>query len=406
MAEPGTARRGAMARRVGAALVRTPGAGVVLAPTRVASFAIAALVRGGIGPDAPDVPRGRISAALAAQVALDEVLLGFMRSPRRYPSERDWARIAADLAATVEFYDGRGWLADPASYHGVPPALEEPVIRRARAWDITYERLSWPSGFRPHDGEPRGAEWASYGCNDTAHAWVVRAGKDRPWLVCLHGFGVGVPAADFFAFRAARLSRELGLNLLFPIMPFHGPRRAGLFGGGELLSHELHRFVIGIAHAMWDIRRVIGWARSRSDGRIGAYGMSLGGYLAALLATFDPNLELVVAGAPVSDVPALLGLHVPARVFRRAEAAGVSLESMRRSFSVVSPLAMPALVPPEQLYLYAALGDRLATPEQARALRDHWGTRNVLWDSGAHLSFLWSKQVARFIDDALTERLG
>lgn len=405
MAHDRSERRRGMLRRVGNTLARTPGAGVILAPPRTATFALAALLRGGYGPSGPGIPRVRLSAALAAQVALDETLLGVMRSPRRYPSERDWERIASDLRATLDLYGREGWLDNPVRYHREPPRLATPMVRRARAFGVSYERLSWRSEFAPHDEEPGAAAWRAYQRNGTAHAWVVRAGRDVPWLVCLHGFGVGVPTADFFAFRAAHLSRVLGLNLIFPVFPLHGPRREGIFSGAELLSHELHKFVIAMAHAMWDVRRVIGWARSQSASPVGVYGMSLGGYVAALLATLEPRLDMVMSGAPISDLPSLLRSHIPARLVRRGEEAGVSLEALQQAFSVVSPLAARPKLPPGGLYVFAGLGDRLATPGQARLLHDHWGTPNILWYGGAHLSFLWSAEVAGFIDDAVSERL-
>jgi dienelactone hydrolase len=399
------ASRRSVVRRVQRAIVRVPGAGVALAPSRTAAFAVNAFLRGGVGPTGPGIPRARMSAAIAAQVALDEALLGVMRSPRRFPSAKDWERIGGDLAATLDFYGRRGWLANPPAYHRAPPSLESPSIRRASVWGVKYERLSWPSEFEPHDGEPRADDWRAYERNATAHAYVVRSGEHRPWLICLHGFGVGYASADFVAFRAAHLAHDLGLNLIFPVMPLHGPRRAGAFGGAELLSNELHRFVIGMSHAMWDIRRIIGWARAQNP-RVGVYGMSLGGYAAALLSTLEPGLETVIAGVPVTDLPSLLRKHVPRRVVQRGEEHGVTLESLREAFSVVSPLVSPPKLAPNDLYVFAALGDRLAPPAQARLLQDAWRTQNFHWSAGAHLSFLWDASVNAFIDDALRARLS
>ncbi len=404
MASNAASRKGVV-RRVQRAIVRVPGAGVALAPTRTAAFAVNALLRGGYGPVGPGIPRGRMSAALAAQVALDEALLGVMRSPRRFPSHKDWMRIGDDLAATLDFYGEHGWLGNPRAYHRTPPPLVSPSIRRASVWGLRYERLTWPSEFEPHDGEPRGADWRAYERNGTAHAYVVRSGEHRPWLVCLHGFGVGYAAADFVAFRAAHLARDLGLNLIFPVLPLHGPRRAGLFGGAELLSNELHRFVIGMSHAMWDIRRIVAWARTQNP-RVAVYGMSLGGFAASLLATLEPNLEAVIAGVPVTDLPSLLQNHVPRRVVERGETYGVNLESLRRAFSVVSPLVSPPMLSPSNLYIFAALGDRLAPPAQARLLQDVWQTQNFHWYEGAHLAFLWDASVNAFIDDALRDSLA
>src|SRR5205823_9276626 len=133
----------------------------------------------------------------------------------------------------------RGWIEAPTAYHRVPPPLVAPRIRRAWAYGVGFERLSWPSDYVPYAEEPGRDRWLGFAANHTAHAWVVRTQPDRPWLVCVHGFGTGVPTADFFAFKAKRFSDELGLNLIFPVLPLHGPRKASRMGGGELMSHHI-----------------------------------------------------------------------------------------------------------------------------------------------------------------------
>ena len=39
--------------------------------------------------------------------------------------------------------------------------------------------------------------------------------------------------------------------------------------------------------------------------------------------------------------------------------------------------------------------------DQAHRLWAHWDRPNVLWYEGGHLTFLWSGQVTRFLDDAM-----
>jgi dienelactone hydrolase len=409
MAPGNEAPKKSFVRRAGAAIVRAPGTGVLLAVPRTASFAVGAWRKssngnGSVDGDTPPAPK--LSAALAAQVALDELLLGMMKSPKRFPSEGDYVRMAEELQDALRLYGERGWLDDPLAYHREPPPLRTPIVKRGWAYGLPFERVSWASEFEPVAGEPGGAEWRAYAANARAHAWIVRAADPHaPWLICVHGFGVGVPTADFFAFRAKRLSQELGVNLLFPVLPLHGPRKNGRIGGAEMLSHRLHHFVLGMAQAVWDARRIIGWLRDHHAPSVGIYGMSLGSYVAALLAALDPDLDLVLLGAPVCDIPDLMRHHSPAGVLKRAQDAGIETGVMQQAFRVVSPLAVKPRVPRERLYVYAGLGDRMATPEQARRMWEHWDRPNIEWYEGSHIAFLWSGAVARFIDDALARSL-
>ena len=94
---------------------------------------------------------------------------------------------------------------------------------------LSYERVSFASGYEPWPDEPGRDRWLGLGANRQAWAWVLRHHDDqpRPWLVCVHGFGTGSPMLDFPAFRAGYLHRELGLNLAMPVLPVHGPAEVG-----------------------------------------------------------------------------------------------------------------------------------------------------------------------------------
>jgi len=405
MATEPAQKRATIARRVGRAISRSPAGGILLVPPKTASFALNAWVKGRSATAVADVPTPRLSAALAAQVALDELMLGVVRNPRRYPKDDDFVRMTEEIRGAHELYRDRGWIDDLSSYHREPPPLVAPRIRGGWALGLPYQRVSWPSGYEPYETEPGRERWLANRANQTAHAWVIRSGADRPWLVCVHGFGVGVPTADFFAFRAKRLARELRVNLLFPVLPYHGPRRNGVVGGAELISQNLHGFVFGMSQAMWDIRRAISWIRSQGGERIGVYGMSLGAYAAALLVSLQDGLDLVIAGAPLSDFPDLLLHHSPPAVLRRAEHHGIAQDRLAEMFRVVSPLAAPPKIDPERLFLFGGLGDRMATPEQAHKLWLHWNQPMVHWYEGSHIAFLWSRPVGEFIDGAIEETL-
>ena len=378
-----------------------PGIGILWAPPRAAGFAVEAFVKQRLrrGPD--DLPKARPSLGLTAQVALDEAFLGMMRNPARYPTDADYAGLAAELSAASDLYTERGWIADPRSYHRDPPPLSGLRVRRLWAMNVWFERLSWPSEYETYPGEPNAARWASYAKNRIAYAYVVRSKPDRPWVMCLHGFSTGYPMADFFAFKAKRLSEELGLNLVFPVLPLHGPRRASRMSGAELLSYNVLDFIIGMGQAMWDIRRLIGWMRGQGAERIGVHGMSLGAYTGGLLAALEPGLDFLVAGAPLCDMPGLIDHHMPRRLRGKAEEIGVDQEMLQQVFRPVSPLAYESTLPSDKLFMYAGVGDRMSTPEQAHRLWAHWDRPDVLWYDGGHISFLWSGEVMRYLEKVL-----
>ncbi|TMK87000.1 MAG: hypothetical protein E6G57_11470 [Actinobacteria bacterium] len=306
--------------------------GVAQAAPRTAAF----LAKSWATSRLPGAEANRPTLGLAAQVLLDEVLMAAMKNPRLFPSDDDYVRAGQDIAAAHEMWSERGWLDDPERYHHDPDVPMGCMMTRQRALNVGYEHLTFASRYEPHAGEPGRERWLSYEANRTAHAWVVRArAAGRPWLVCVHGWGMGSPLMDLRAFRSRRLSRELGLNLLVPVLPLHGPRqKPGANGGEGFMTIDLIDALHGFAQAAWDIRSAIRWIRFHDpDASVGIYGLSLGGYTAALTASLEDDLACVIAGIPATDIVDLYRRHSPPSAPRPSP----STASCRRSSSSPSP---------------------------------------------------------------------
>lgn len=370
---------------------------------RTLHFIGSALLRGEV---ADSVPAPNVSVGLAAQVAMDEVLLALALTPRRFPRPSDFKRVAKELADAEALYARQGWLDDPLAYHRTPPPLTAADITSSRGWalGLGYERLHWESGFAPHPEEPGSARWMAFDPNRTASAVVVRHDDGpRPWVVCVHGFCMGFPFMDFHGLSTARLHREVGVNVAVATLPLHGSRRTTLISGEPFLSYELMNAVHGLTQAAWDVRRLVHWVIEQGATSITLYGISLGGYAVSLLAGLDERVDGVVAGVPISDFPGLFHRHSPQHVRARAiehEVMGTAADNV---FRVVSPLSFEPRVPRDHRFIFAGYGDRLALPEQAQRLWEHWDRPPVSWYSGNHVGYLWSKQVSDFLLRAVAE---
>jgi hypothetical protein len=354
------------------------------------------------------LPSPDLTLALAAGVAMDEAVMAAMLTPERFPSLADYRRVGEELALARELFAERGWLDDPAAYHRTPPPLtnRDVVSVRGRARGISYEQLRYESGFSPTTDEPGRERWESYAPNHRAVANIVRhRDDDRPWVICVHGFTMGYPIMDFAGLQTGRLHYELGLNVAMPVLPLHGPRKVTRLSGEPFLSFELMNSIHGFAQAVWDIRRLISWLRQEGATSIGLYGVSLGGYVVSLLAGVEDGLGAVVAGVPVTDVPALFGGHTPPAVRALAVQHGLLESGPGSAHHVVSPMAFDARVPVDRRFIFAGYGDRMAFPEQAHRLWQHWDEPEICWYPGNHVGYLWSREVAAFLGASL-ERSG
>ena len=352
----------------------------------------------------PDkLPVARPTLALATQAFFDEIVLVGLRSVRPVSSDPDAvARVKRKVIAALELYGEKGWLENPEGFFATPPPLTDVTVRPVNSRGRSYQRMSFDSRYEPHAGEPGRERWLGYTANDRVYALMLRHREPRPWLVCVHGAQMGRAALDLTLFRAWQLHEDLGLNVALPVLPMHGPRARGLpkgavFPGGNLLDN-----VHAAAQAVWDIRRLLSWIRSQEpDSKIGLNGMSLGGYIASLVASLDDGLTCAILGVPVVDLVELLGRH-----------AGLSHNDPRRQVltlakplgRMISPLALTPRVPMRGRFIYAGIADRLVHPrDQVSRLWEHWGRPEIVWYRGGHTGFFLSRPVQRFVQDALVQ---
>jgi hypothetical protein len=355
------------------------------------------------------VPPPSPSLGLVGEALLDRTFTLMTSLMVGMPVPETVRRMVEDLLAARAFYEANGWLADPAGYHQAPPRLERALRERARSFAgrriLDYEHVRFASGWEPHPGEPGRERWLAHQLNGTAHVYVLRHEEPRPWLVGVHGFAMGTPLVNFSGFPVRMLHEELGLNIALPVLPLHGPRGSGGMSGGELLRPDYLRMVHVFAQAVSDVRRTLAWIRSESAEPIGLYGVSLGGYVSALVAGFEADLACVIAGIPAVDFPSLALDNEPWIMRRYGDEFEVDWQLVRAVAHVVSPLAFVPRVPRERRFIYAGVADRVVKPYQPRALWRHWGEPEIHWFSGGHVLGIWNDSIRAFLAEAL-ERSG
>ena len=356
------------------------------------------------------VPEPIPSLLLAAKVSVDEALLGSMQVTLPIQSFDERSRIQAEVDAAREFFNARGWIEKPAEYHRAPLPLDTPQIRDAQASGrrgrLHFESLSFESEYEPDSEEPGRERWLGYTRNRSAHAYVLRhRDRERPWVVCIHGYQMGSPFWDFRAFEPSYYHEELGCNMLLPVLPLHGQRKMGRRSGDGFLSGNILDTVHAEAQAMWDIRRLLSWVRSQGAPAIGVHGLSLGGYTAALLACLDEELACVIPGVPATDFARMLWRHGPALQVRFMEQRGIVHDEVAEVFRVISPLVLEPKVPFERRAIYAGVCDRLVPPDQVSDLWEHWGRPSIQWYQGSHLSCVFDPDVKSLVDTTLRNAL-
>jgi hypothetical protein len=349
-----------------------------------------------------EIPLARPTLALAAQALRDEIVILGLRLHRPLSGAQGFERITAEVKAATTFYGEHGWLDRPQGFFATPATLADVKITPVKGRRHRYERMVFDSRYVPHPGEPGAERWLGYTANNREYALLLRHPEPRPWMVCVHGTEMGRGAVDLRLFRAWHLHERLGLNVILPVLPMHGPRKRGLPRGAVFPGEDALDDVHATAQAVWDIRRVLSWIRSQEpESRIGLNGMSLGSYIASLVASLEDGLTCAILGVPVADLVEILQRH-----------SGLSRDDPRRKAislaepigRMVSPLSLSPRVPMKGRFIYAGIADRLVNP-RAHTLRmwEHWGRPEIVWYPGGHAGFFSSRPVHEFVDGALVQ---
>ncbi len=356
-----------------------------------------------------DVPPVEASMRLVGESVMDQTFGLLVNLLTGVPAPEQIRKANQDVERMHAFLDEGGWLQSPLGYHQQPSEPREWSLRDETAWygasRQPYRHLEFDSGFRPRSGEPGGDEWLAKEHNARQHAFVLEhEGEPRPWLVCVHGFTMGTPMVNFVGFDVGRLHHELGLNLIFPCLPLHGPRSSTRMSGGELLQPDYLSVVHTFAQAVWDVRRTIRWLRAaRGTPKIGLYGISLGGHNASMVSAMEPDLECVIAGIPAVDFPSLARDNEPYIIRRYSNEFAVPWDLVRSISHVVSPLSFMPLVPRDRRFIYAGTADRVARPVHARALWRHWDRPTIRWFSGGHVLAIANPEARAFVEQSLRD---
>ncbi len=229
--------------------------------------------------------------------------------------------------------------------------------------------------------------------------WVHESEAPLGTVLALHGFSMGYPRIDAIALFAAQCFRA-GLDVALLTLPFHGPRTPAdaRFSGERFAVPHVAHLNDAVRQAIYEIHVVSGWLRRQREAPIGLLGLSLGGYLASLMAGLTADLDFVIPMVP----PACMGdlawrFFSHSRRYRSAASPAFSREELRAAYRVHSPLSYPRRVDKRRILILAGRGDQIVPPEHPHALWRHWEEPEIYWFSGSHLAPFRRGRLARVL---------
>jgi len=298
-------------------------------------------------------------------------------------SERSNLNFYAELAAEH----------DPAK--SFPAPTEPPRVASRRASPLaewvahgTVDNISFPSSFRAINPNLR-KQWSALTANNIVRAqhWRHDDGP-RPTLCVIHGFMGSSYLLNGLFFSLPWYYRS-GYDVLLYTLPFHSKRaeRHSPFSGYGFFASGLSGFAESMAQAVHDFRSIVDYLRRIGVERIALTGISLGGYTSALVASAEDRLEAVIPNCPVVMPAKLFEEWFPASklVGLGLRLSGISRAELAAGLSYHGPMNYPPLLPKERRMIITGLGDRMAPPDHAVMLWEHWDKCALHWFPGNHV---------------------
>lgn len=333
---------------------------------------------------------------------VDALLLGVFRVSLRRVPVNQFSRIHRELMEVTSLIEREGWDRNPRRYFSrdpLPPKFVSSINRKCG--DILYKHLQCKSTYVPYSFMPGSKAWTSEKKHQVNHAWSIsHEDLERPWVVCIHGFGLGRPLLDFAMLNARYLYSVMGFNLLFPILSCHGPRALNFRSGDGFFTGDVLMTLNAISQSVCDIRSWVAWLRCQTGISPSLFGISLGGYHAAVVASLERDIPRIVLGVPLVEPADTIWSHAPFSWTTKAMKSGLTKERVNEIWSLTSPLKLP---PPDMTRkrIFAANKDLIIEGNQVQLMLEHWkDSRLKLYDTG-HVTFRMASDLRTYIGEGL-----
>ena len=298
-------------------------------------------------------------------LAFDQLLCGSLALMHRRNAQRVSPLEAAErYFAECERFTREAYFA--------PPAAPEDFLAESA------DTISWRS--------PGGSD-GLFPNNQRARVALFRTQPEAPTVIMLHAL---MSASDLGYRRWARHFNSLGWNAAFVHLPFHYSRRLPGHLNGELCcTADLILTGDTLRQAVIELRQLLAWLRGQGSREFGLLGTSYGGWVAALLASLEPDLRFVALLAPMVNIVYSLYEGPTSWAIRgQLMRAGLKRELIERHAHLSSPLrAPPASDAAKRTLIVGGIFDRIVRLTDLERLHAAWPGSELVTSLQAHLGY-------------------
>jgi len=197
--------------------------------------------------------------------------------------------------------------------------------------------------------------------NNVVWAKITESGSFKRALVVFHHWNARARSNQI-----ARFLSKSGTTVVEIAMPYHFERsRPGSTHADYMLSPNLGRTIQSVRQGVLDGRKLIRWLKSEGYGEISVLGMSLGSWVAGLIAAHDPAVSKASLFLTAGSLADMIWTGRATRSIRNSLAPHLELPDLRRAWAPLDlknyahRLARPGLA----LHVVLAKRDKVVLPE-------------------------------------------
>ncbi|RVI62658.1 dienelactone hydrolase-related enzyme [Sinorhizobium meliloti] len=245
-------------------------------------------------------------------------------------------------------------------------------------------------GFQRHDGWLRFPSDISTDVEENNVVWakITESGSLDQALVIFHHWNASARNRQIAKFFSQR-----GITVVEIAMPYHFERsRPGSLYADYMLSSNLGRTIQSVKQAVWDGRKLIRWLKSEGYREVSVLGMSLGSWVAGLIAAHEPAVSKASLFLTAGSLADMVWTGRATRSIRDSLEPVIELTDLRRAWGPLNlenyahNLARPDL----ELHVVLATRDKVVLPDLSRRLiqklKDAGARPNVLELNCGHYS--------------------
>ncbi|MBX5204032.1 dienelactone hydrolase-related enzyme [Rhizobium sp. NZLR1] len=220
-------------------------------------------------------------------------------------------------------------------------------------FEIQNGWLKFPSDI-PTDVEENNFVWAK----------VTESGSRNQALVIFHHWN-----ASRRNHQIAKFFSRRGITTVEIAMPYHFERsRPGSLYAEDMLSANLGRTIQSVRQAVWDGRKLVRWLKSEGYREVSVLGMSLGSWVAGLIAAHEPAVRKASLFLTAGSLADMVWTGRATRAIRDGLERAIEITDLRRAWGPLDlenyahKLARPDLA----LHAVIATRDKVVLPELSK----------------------------------------